>query len=159
MLAEWTGATALHLVAVGACGIAMAAALTGTIPLTPAAAIPLILSGVIASAMFLLFQLQLGYATAWLGTSAPLFWIWQKLLFVLGGLLIPLSLYPEPLQTVAEGGPFAAMLFVPGSVVLRHDAVPIEAAMGRQAIWLTLVIAATVLVDRAASARLAGRGS
>lgn len=158
-LAEWAGATAFHLIGIGACGIAVATALTGKIPLTPAEALPLMLSGAIASAMVLLFQLQLGYATAWLGTSAPLFWIWQKLLFVLGGLLIPLSLYPEPLRAVAESGPFAAMLFVPGSLVLRPDALPVAAAIGRQAFWLILMIIATVFVDRAVTARLADRGS
>jgi len=158
-LAEWAGTTAFHLLTIGVFGLAIGAWLTGKIPLTPATVLPLILSGVLASAIVLLFQLQLGYAAAWMGTSAPLFWIWQKLLFVLGGLLIPLSLYPEPLRAVAASGPFAAMLFAPGSLVLRLDSRSIAATIGQQAIWLILMIIATVFVDRAASARLADRGS
>jgi len=158
-LAEWAGATAFHLLAIGACGIAIATALTGEIPLTIAAAPALIVSGIMASAMVLLFQLQLGYATAWLGTSAPLFWIWQKLMFVLGGLLIPLSLYPASLRAFAEAGPFAAMLFVPASLVLHYPAPAIAAAIAAQAAWLILLVIATGFIDRAVSARLADRGS
>jgi viologen exporter family transport system permease protein len=158
-LAEWAGTTAFNLLTIGACGVAIATWLTGRIPMTPATVLPLILSAALASAIVLLFQLQLGYAAAWMGTSAPLFWIWQKLLFVLGGLLIPLSLYPEPLRAVATPGPFAAMLFAPGSLVLTPASLSIAATIGQQAAWLMLMIVATVFVDRAASARFADRGS
>lgn len=158
-LAEWVGAAAFHLLTIGTCGLAFATWLTGSMPITPATVLPLLVSGALAGAIVLLFQLQLGYAAAWMGTSAPLFWIWQKLLFVLGGLLIPLTLYPAPLRALAEPGPFAAMLFVPGSLVLGLDAMSNAAGIGRQAIWLLLMIVATVFVDRAASARLADRGS
>jgi ABC-2 type transport system permease protein len=158
-LAEWAGTTAFHMLTIGACGFAVAAWLTGKVPLAPATMPTLILSGALASAIVLLFQLQLGYAAAWMGTSAPLFWIWQKLLFVLGGLLIPLSLYPEPLRAVAAPGPFAAILFAPGSLVLTAASRSIAATVGHQAVWLMLMIVATVFVDRAASARFAGRGS
>ena len=158
-LAEWAGTTAFHLLTIGACGVAIATWLTGRIPMAPATVLPLILSGALASAIVLLFQLQLGYAAAWMGTSAPLFWIWQKLLFVLGGLLIPLSLYPEPLRLAAAPGPFAAMLFAPGSLALAPDSQSIAATIGQQAVWLMLMIVATVFVDRAAAARFADRGS
>jgi ABC-2 type transport system permease protein len=158
-LAEWAGSAALHLLTIGACGLAFTTWLTGSMPITPATALPLLVSGALAGTIVLLFQLQLGYAAAWMGTSAPLFWIWQKLLFVLGGLLIPLTLYPAPLQAVAESSPFAAMLFVPGSLVLGPDAMSNAAGLGLQTIWLVLMIVATVFVDRAASARLAGGSS
>jgi ABC-2 type transport system permease protein len=159
-LAEWVGATAFHLLTLGACGFAIAAWLTGRIPMTPDTVLPLILSGALASAIVLLCQLQLGYAAVWLRTSAPPFWIWQKLLFVLGGLLIPLTLYPAQLQAVAKAGPFAAMLFAPGSLVLGPgSSASVAATLGQQAVWLVLTIIATLFVDRAASARLADRGS
>ena len=100
-LAEWIGATAFYLLATGAGGLAAAWWLTGTLPLTAAAAPPLLLAGLLGSIILLLFQLQLGYATAWLGTAAPMFWIWQKLMFVFGGLLLPLTLYPPTLRAIA----------------------------------------------------------
>jgi ABC-2 type transport system permease protein len=158
-LAEWTGATSFYFLAMGAGGMAAAAWLTGTVPLTAAGALPLLLAGALASAIILLFQLQLGYAAAWLGTSAPLFWIWQKLLFVFGGLLLPLTLYPQALRDLAMSGPFAAILFAPGSLVLALPGTSVAFVLGRQLAWLVLIMLATALVDRAAAARLSGRGS
>jgi ABC-type uncharacterized transport system permease subunit len=81
--------------------------------MAPATVLPLILSGALASAIVLLFQLQLGYAAAWMGTSAPLFWIWQKLLFVLGGLLIPLEALPHGLEATAKALPIMAVAYAP----------------------------------------------
>jgi len=44
--------------------------------------------------------------------------VWQKAMFVLGGLMVPLSLYPEWLQTLARYLPFASFLYAPGRLVL-----------------------------------------
>jgi ABC-2 type transport system permease protein len=158
-LAEWSGATAFYLLAIGVAGLATAAALTGTIPLTAAGALPLLLAGALGSAIALLFQLQLGYAAAWLGTSAPVFWIWQKLLFVFGGLLLPLTFYPQALRSVAEFGPFAAILFAPGSLILAPAGTSVAAVLGQQVAWLMVIALATLLVDRAVAMRLAERGA
>jgi len=118
----------------------------------------LVFSTVIATILALLCQLQLGYAAAWVGTPAPLFWIWQKLLFVLGGMLIPLTLYPEPMRSVARASPFAAMLFVPGSLALDAGAAVVP-LVAEQLLWLAGLALLVVLVDRAALARLLARGA
>jgi ABC-2 type transport system permease protein len=157
-LAEWGGATAFYLLVMGIAGMTAAAWLTGTMPLTVAAAPLIALSALVGCAIALLFQLQLGYAAAWLGTSAPLFWIWQKLLFVCGGLLLPLTLYPPTLRALAEYGPFAAILFAPGSLILAPAGISVVDILGRQLAWFAAVALLTVLVDRAATARLRHRG-
>ncbi|HUL05957.1 MAG TPA: ABC-2 family transporter protein [Candidatus Acidoferrum sp.] len=157
-LAEWSGATAFYLLVMGGAGTAAAAWLTGTAPPTAAAAPLIVASGVVGCAIALLCQLQLGYAAAWLGTSAPLFWIWQKLLFVCGGLLLPLTLYPPALRGLAEYGPFAAILFAPGSLILAPAGTSVAGILGRQVAWFAAIALLTVAVDRAATARLSRRG-
>src|SRR5262249_39258100 len=147
-----------YLLVMGAAGLAAAAWLTGTLPLTATAAALIVPSGVIGCAIALLCQLQLGYAAAWLGTSAPLFWIWQKLLFVCGGLLLPLTLYPAGLAGLAGNGPFAAILFGPGSLILAPAGSLAAGILGRQLAWFALVALLTVVVDRAATARFRRRG-
>jgi ABC-2 type transport system permease protein len=157
-LAEWSGATAFYLLVMGAAGTAATAWLTGTLPPMATTAPLILLSGLVGCAIALLCQLQLGYAAAWLGTSAPLFWIWQKLLFVCGGLLLPLTLYPGALRPLAEYGPFAAILFAPGSLILAPAGVSLAGILGRQLGWFAAVALLTVVVDRAATARLSRRG-
>jgi ABC-2 type transport system permease protein len=44
----------------------------------------------------------------------PVYWVWQKLVFVLGGLFVPLEIYPGWLREIALWTPFAAMLHGPG---------------------------------------------
>jgi ABC-2 type transport system permease protein len=158
ILAEWAGGSCHRLLVLGAAGAASAAWLTGTVPLQPATALPLLLAGALGCAIILLFQLQLGYAAVWAGSAAPLFWVWQKLLFVLGGLLLPLTMYPEPLRNLAALSPFAAALFAPGSIMLARPGMQIAPVLAGQIVWLALLAALTVLIDRAAHARLAERG-
>jgi ABC-2 type transport system permease protein len=157
-LAEWSGATAFYLLVMGAVGMAAAAWLTGTLPPATTAAWLIVPSGLVGCAIALLCQLQLGYAAAWLGTAAPLFWIWQKLLFVCGGLLLPLTLYPPALRGLAEYGPFAAILFAPGSLILAPAGISVGGILGRQAAWFAAIALLTAAVDRAAAARLSRRG-
>ena len=156
-LAEWVGAAAFHLLALGLCGVTAAFWLSGTMPITFEIAAPLVVAGGLGCAIVLLFQLQLGYAAAWIGASAPLFWIWQKLLFVFGGLLLPLTLYPDALREVAVVGPFAAILFAPASLILTPAPSSIAAILGQQVIWLLVILLMTALVDRATAARLVDR--
>jgi len=50
---------------------------------------------------------------------------------------------------VAEAGPFAAMLFAPGSLALGPgSSASVAAILGQQAAWLALTIVAALLVDR-----------
>jgi ABC-2 type transport system permease protein len=156
--AHWLGEAAYRLVALGAIGFAAAWALTGTIAIAPASWPAIAVAGVLGTVLVLLCQLAIGLAAVWVGAAAPLFWIWQKLLFVLGGMLIPLTLYPEGLRAVARASPFAAMLFVPGSLALDADAALLPLLV-EQLAWLVVLACVVVAVDRAALARLLARGA
>jgi ABC-2 type transport system permease protein len=41
--------------------------------------------------------------------------------FVLGGLVLPLTLYPDWLRRIAEASPFSAFLYGPGRLALGFD--------------------------------------
>jgi ABC-2 type transport system permease protein len=157
ILAEWTGAACYRLLVLGAGGLAAGLWFTGTIAIPLALAPLILLSTAGAILLMLLFHLQLGYAAAWVGTPAPLFWIWQKLAFILGGLMIPLSLYPQPFGAIAALTPFAA-LFAPATFILGATPRTIATTLALQLLWLLAVAFMTWLVQRAAAARFAERG-
>lgn len=158
-LARWAGAAAFRLVVLGAAGFAVAWWLTGVVPIAWMAAPTLVASGALGCALVLACQLAIGHATVWFGTAAPIFWLWQKTTFVLGGLLIPLALYPQPFRAAAELGPFAAMLAAPGSFVMAPDAGAIATTLALQTSWLVAVGALVVAVDHTALRRLLERGA
>ena len=158
ILAEWIGATGYRLALLAVGGLLAGIWATGTVAI-PLAVVPaLAFSTVIATILALLCQLQLGYAAAWVGTPAPLFWIWQKLTFVLGGLMIPLTFYPAPFGSLAMASPFAAMVFAPASFLLDGSPRAILATLALQLLWLAVIGMATLLVVRAAAARFAEQG-
>jgi ABC-2 type transport system permease protein len=69
----------------------------------------------------------------------PFEWIYQKLVFILGGMLIPLDFYPGWLQTLAKSLPFAYMMYGPARLfVLPTPQLFLQIILG-QILWLALL--------------------
>lgn len=66
--------------------------------------------GVLAGSVGVIFQMLVGISAFWLQEVSPFNWIWEKLLFALGGLILPLSVYPLWIQKIAYFTPFPAIL-------------------------------------------------
>jgi ABC-2 type transport system permease protein len=77
------------------------------------------LVGVVAALVLLVSYAGIGLCAFWLHDCTPVYLVWQKLLFVLGGLMVPLSIYPEWLRSLALRLPFASILYGPGQLVLH----------------------------------------
>lgn len=101
-------------------------------PLGLLAALPLALA---AAVLLLLCGAAIGLSAFWLQDCAPVYWIWQKLLFVLGGLFVPLSMYPGWLGEVAAWSPFSSMLSGPASLVFHFDAWAVVSVAAKLGIW------------------------
>jgi ABC-2 type transport system permease protein len=145
-------------VALALVGFAGAWWLTGCVPLTWAMAPGIAIAGLAAIALILLCHLQLGYAAAWMRSAAPAFWIWQKFAFVLGGLLMPLTLYPPPWGDAAALTPFASMLFAPASLAVDPRLAHFASVLGGEAVWLAVLAASTFWLGRLATSRFLERG-
>lgn len=107
-VAEGFGSAVVRLLLLGGAGGAAAWILAGTPP--PKGILLSLPLATLSLFLLLLSQAAIGLASFWIGDAAPLFWIWQKLLFVLGGLMFPLEVYPEWLQRAAYFTPFAPLL-------------------------------------------------
>ena len=150
--AQEIGRTAAKIAALAVPGAALAYWLTGTAPfgvaVVPAAAVS-VLAG---AANLLAMQVLVGLSTAWFGTARPVFFIAQKLMFVLGGLILPLDAYPAVLVKIAWLTPFPAMLYAPASVALDPTWPHVAAMLAVQAFWLGLawlaVVAASTAFER-----------
>jgi viologen exporter family transport system permease protein len=134
--AEELGQMIAKIGALAAPGAALAYVLTGTVPYGVAAVFPVAASLAMGAAVLLAAQILIGLSTAWLGTARPFFFVVQKLMFVLGGLLLPLQAYPAAIVRIAWLTPFPAMLYAPGSFALDPTAADIAAMLALQAFWL-----------------------
>jgi ABC-2 type transport system permease protein len=127
--AEALGLLAVRAPLLAATAWACAFAFTGWIPpLAPLAwTLPF---GFAGAALITAMCLWIGLLAFWLEDVSPVFWVVQKLLFVFGGLMLPIELYPRAMQVAAAWTPFPAMLAGPASFVLRQSG----------AGWLTLAV-------------------
>jgi ABC-2 type transport system permease protein len=108
-----------------------------------------IVFGFVAAVVVTLFHVAIGVFAFWLGDVAPAFWIWQKLLFVLGGLLLPLQFYPDLFVTIAKLTPFPAFLAGPASFATRETLMSPAVLAAALAVWALL----GVVIARAAFGR------
>lgn len=82
----------------------------GSFPFSLSALSTIIAIGLLAGCVGIIFQMLVGLSAFWLQQVAPFHWIWEKLLFTLGGLMLPLAVYPLWLQKIAYFTPFPAIL-------------------------------------------------
>lgn len=75
--------------------------------------------GLVAAAVLAELYVALGLLSFWLTDATPLYWVAGKLMFTLGGLMLPLELYPEWIQRVAWFTPFPSLLSGPAGFVLH----------------------------------------
>lgn len=107
----------------------------------PPSAVGLLLAGialVMAITINLTFQHGFGGASFWIRDSHAAWFLYQKLVFLLGGMLLPLQVLPRSLERVAEVLPFASMAYAPGRLASGN----IEPGLlAIQALWLVVGIA------------------
>lgn len=85
-------------------------------------------------------------------------WIYQKVLFILGGLLIPLDFYPAWLQTIAKATPFAYTIYGPARLFVEPTLLRFGTVLLGQLAWLAVLIGLLTLFYRQGVARLAING-
>jgi ABC-2 type transport system permease protein len=85
-------------------------------------------------------------------------WIYQKLVMILGGLLIPLDFFPAWLRDIAQALPFAYTLYGPARLFVDPSLERFGALFAGQALWLLVLGGALMLAYRRGVARLTING-
>ena len=160
VLAEFAGGLgvlALRLPFLGVTAFACALAFTGWMP--PLGAVATVVPfGIVAAALLTALYVWIGVLAFWLQDIWPVFWVWQKLMFVLGGLMLPLELYPRIVQRVAVLTPFPAMLFGPASFLLETAAITPGVLALKLAFWCVATAVVVQWMFRRAVAALTVNG-
>jgi ABC-2 type transport system permease protein len=121
-LAQCLGTLLVRAPALGAVACGCAFAFTGRLPALGTLLLVAAL-GLLASAILAELYVALGLVAFWLRDATPLYWVAGKLLFILGGLMLPLELYPRWLQVVAACTPFPVLLAGPAGFLLHPGGV------------------------------------
>jgi len=147
-LAEGAGEFVVRFTVLATFGMAGTWLLCGQLPSEPWSLLFAIPLAFFAGLLMLVLQALIGLSAFWLQDAAPVYWIVQKFLFIFGGLMIPLSIYPRWLHAVADATPFSAMLYGCGRLVLHFDPALVIDTAWRLAAWSVLLLALLILVYR-----------
>jgi ABC-2 type transport system permease protein len=66
-------------------------------------------------------------------------WIYQKLAFIFGGMLIPLDFYPAWLQTIARALPFSSITYGPARLFVTPTPALFLSVMSMQILWIVIL--------------------
>src|SRR5271163_2315207 len=141
------GESMVRLVALGVAGLATMAISGRALP-APQAWPALLLLGILGCAVGTLLYVLVGLAAFWTRRVMPAMLIVQKLSFLLGGLMAPISLYPDWLYGFAAATPFGAHLYWVGVQVLTPSVRLFWIGIGWQVLWTAQLGALCALVWR-----------
>jgi ABC-2 type transport system permease protein len=132
--AQGLGSVASRSPLLAATAFLCAFAFTGWVPPWRALAI-VVIFGSLAIALLTALHLAIGLLAFWIGDVTPVFWVWQKLLFIFGGLMLPIRLYPSIMQRLAALTPFPDILAGPASFMLAGEHAAAGVLAARLATW------------------------
>lgn len=137
----------------GACAStgAVVATLTAGAPPRPAALALAAPSLVLAIACNIVAQHAFAATAFWLRDAGSAWFLYQKLVFVLGGMLIPLEALPGWLRATASVLPFRAMSYAPARLASGHVE---PLLLLEQLVWLAILTFAAGAAFRAGERRL-----
>jgi ABC-2 type transport system permease protein len=84
--------------------------------------------------------------------------IYQKIKFVLGGLLLPVDFLPGAIQTVARVLPFNLVLYAPSKLFVAWDTQQFFEMLGLQIVWISLIVGGLALLYHYGTRRVSING-
>lgn len=149
-VAREAGAIAPRIAVCAVLGVAFATVVAGPAPSGRALALaaPAL---ALAASVNLVAQLAFAGASFWIRDAKGAWFLYQKLVFVLGGMLLPLEVLPSWLETAAKLLPFMAMAYAPARLASGHvepDLIVI------QIVWLLVISLGATWVFAAGERRL-----
>ncbi|HWQ11429.1 MAG TPA: ABC-2 family transporter protein [Roseiflexaceae bacterium] len=141
-----------------AVGAAIALAFVGPIPLAPQGLLLFAVALLAAFVLDFLFLLLIGLAAFWIEDTSGLWLIYSRVTMILGGMLLPLELFPAQLQPLLRALPFSGMVYGPGRMFVLPDAGFLAELFARQLAAAALLSLAAAAVYRAGIRRIHSNG-
>lgn len=82
-----------------------------------------------------LIRMSLSLCAFWLEETQGLVFVYDKLLFTIGGMMLPLELFPDYLRTVSEWLPFQTIVYFSAKTAIHFDLLRMLSMLGIQLLW------------------------
>ncbi|WP_367664962.1 ABC transporter permease [Clostridium sp.] len=114
----------------------------------------IILSILVGTFINFFIYIILALTSFWVEENKPFFWIYSKLIFTLGGMLIPLDLFPGWLKQISSYLPFAYITYVPGKLAVDFSIENFYKGFLIQGLYLFLFIVIALAMYRKGAEKL-----
>lgn len=111
--------------------------------------VPLILIICLAFALSFFIAMIFVALAFWLEDVTAFYWVLQKMLFILGGMLIPIELYPEFIRGYLYYLPVSFITYWPGKYFVNGEISALVTTLVGQIIWITLFSLIAIIVYKA----------
>lgn len=102
----------------------------------------------LAAAINFLVSFSVALLAFWLEENRPFFWILNKMLFIFGGLFIPVEAYPQGLRLVSYLLPLRYSISGPALLVVNFDYAFLWQLLAGQLVWVLLLAALVTAMFR-----------
>ncbi|MBE9002339.1 ABC-2 family transporter protein [Nostoc sp. LEGE 12447] len=138
--------------------IVIALLFVGLIPLSLPGIFLFLLSLPLAFVLDFLATFLVGLGAFWLENTTGLMLIYSRITMILGGMLIPLDLFPEQWQPVLKNLPFASIVYGPARLFVQPDLVFAGELLLRQAVAIGVLSLLVAWVYSTAVQRIHANG-
>lgn len=148
-LSYFLGEVGIKLLTNGAIGIAIGMIYAGGLKSFSLSHLPFILLSLILGCTINFFiYMTLALTSFWFEENTPFFWIYSKLVFTLGGMLMPVELFPIWLQKAAHYLPFAYVTYVPARLTVDFSYASFYRQSSIQVLYLIVFFALSMILYR-----------
>jgi len=106
----------------------------------------LLVSLVMAFTLNFCLVISIALTALWIEDTTPFFWIYQKFMFTVGGLLIPLDVFPEFVATGAKILPFNYILQGPAKLLVGFSPATFRYVLIGQFTWVIILGAMSQMI-------------
>jgi ABC-2 type transport system permease protein len=157
-LASYLGERLPRFATTLAIGAALALLYVGPVPLQPWAAVAALVTLLVAMCIDFIGSFGIGLLAFWTEDTASINLIYDRLVMLLGGMMLPLAAFPKVIGDVARVLPFGVMVYGPAGLALGAPDASFGRLSAQQAAWMLVAGAIVWLVYRAALRRITANG-
>jgi len=137
--AAYMAEAVMRLVANFVVGSIIARLMAGTIQISVNSILLFIPAALIGLSIEFFIKVCIGLAAFWVEDTGSFSFLYDKALFIFGGMMIPLELLPDTIRRISMALPMNFVLYRPARLFVAYDAEAVWPMLGGQVAWLALL--------------------
>lgn len=139
-------------------GALLATLYVGPVPLRAQDIAGALAALLLATLLDFLGAFGIGLLAFWTEDTSSIGLLYDRAVMLLGGMLLPLELFPEPLGAIALALPFSTLIYGPARLALGAAPEPVALLLARQALFIAVGVVLVALLYRRAFRSIAVNG-